>query len=317
MTTYLYDIRGGAAAPSPRSRWTRAESAGELVDQAVIERGDADRPFAERRSGGFLHDRLSAGDTLVIPGLGSLGRDYAAILAAAGALMRRRVVLRAIDENLTFDGTIEEPGKQATRDALIAFAAAAADARRQARAAAQARSQALADDGDELERQTKRHAAVMQFGVVAAQIAVMALVAYFLSFALPSRQSHGVAAPPPQRLQVAFIDRPLTAAPTEILSDAPQRSVEVPRKSSFGGLSAEEEREVYAQVGKWRSARLDNPAFPVSVGAIVPPGVRLAVFPKSLLARKPVLRGLSFIVVNERLAVVEPGTRQIVAMWSG
>jgi putative DNA-invertase from lambdoid prophage Rac len=51
--------------------------------------------------------------------------------------MRRRVVIRTVINNFTFDGATKDPMQQAVRDALIAFMAATAQAQAEATKAAQ------------------------------------------------------------------------------------------------------------------------------------------------------------------------------------
>jgi hypothetical protein len=76
-----------------------------------------------------VFDKLRAGDTLVVRWLDRLGRNYDDVCDTIREFMRRGVVIRTVINNFTFDGATKDSIQKATRDALIAFIAATAQAR--------------------------------------------------------------------------------------------------------------------------------------------------------------------------------------------
>jgi putative DNA-invertase from lambdoid prophage Rac len=84
-----------------------------------------------------LHDKLRAGDTLVVRWVDRLGRNYEDVCDTIREFMRRGVVIRTVINNFTFDGSTKDGMQQAVRDALIAFMAATAQAQAEATKAAQ------------------------------------------------------------------------------------------------------------------------------------------------------------------------------------
>ncbi|MBL1255251.1 DUF1236 domain-containing protein [Methylocystis sp. Sn-Cys] len=320
VTTYLYDAPASQSRQSLATQWRRAEAVGLAIDQAFTEQ-EADVP-TERRP---VYDKLKAGDTLVVSGVGCLGESYAEITDAIRDLMRRRICVRSINDNLTFDGRVADAGKQASRDSLIAFAAAAAETQKTAKRAAQTR-QALVEEVSAPEPVGKdRHGPVLQFGVVAAQLSALAVAAYLASFVSPKLSRHSPASPP---AQMAALDRQRAEAPLPppadfreiprekpaiVASDSNNQEASGDARQSLG-ISPEREQEIFSTVGDWRSARVKDASFAIAAGAIVPRGVRLAIFPRRLVAREAVLRGYRFIVSGQRIGVVDPTSRQIVAI---
>ncbi|KAF2990662.1 hypothetical protein MJC1_02086 [Methylocystis sp. MJC1] len=341
VTTYLYEAPSSRSRQALATQWRRAEAVGLAIDEAFTERGadDADRGRLP------VHDKLKAGDTLVVSAIGSLGESYTEISDVIRDLMRRRICLRSINDNLTFDGRIVDAGKQASRDSLIAFAAAAAEVEKTAKRAAEER-QALVEELSAPEPIARdRQGPVLQFGVVAAQLCALAVAAFLVSFVSPKLTRNSPAA---SSLQMAELDRqrveesaPPLASFREMQGERPATGVaktEQGTASQAGasqlagdrnnqeasndaqpslGLSPEREREIFSTVGDWRSARVKNASFPVAPGALVPRAVHLAIFPRRLIAHEAGLRGYRFIVAGQRIAVVDPASRRIVAILNG
>lgn len=343
VTTYLYEAPSFQSRQALATQWRRAEAVGLAIDEAFTER-DVDADGAERR-GRPVHDKLKAGDTLVVSGIGCLGESYAEISDVIRDLMRRQICLRSINDNLTFDGRTMDAGKQASRDSLIAFAAAAAEAEKTVKRAAKQR-QALVRELSAPEPTGKdRQGPVLQFGVVAAQLSALAVAAYLVSFVSPSltRNSPAAASIPMAELDRQKVEQsaPPLAAFREMQGEGPATGVakmEEGTASQAGasrlagdrnnqevsndsqrtlGLSPEREREIFSTVGDWRSARVKDASFAIAAGALVPRGVHLAIFPRRLVAREARLRGYRFFVAGRQIGVVDPASRQIVAILNG
>lgn len=321
VTTYLYDAPASQPRQSLATQWRRAEAVGLAIDQAFTEQG-ADAVAAERRP---VYDKLRAGDTLVVSGVGCFGETYAEISDAIRDLMRRRICLRSINDNLTFDGRVADAGKQASRDSLIAFAAAAAETQKTAKRASETR-QALVADVSEPEPVGKdRHGPVLQLGVVAAQLSALAVAAYMASFVSPKLSPHSPASPPSQMAELnrERAEPPLPPPanfrqipgerPAIVASDSNNHEGSNDAQQSLG-ISPEREREIFSTVGDWRSARVKDVSFAIAAGTMVPRGVRLAVFPRRLVAREAGLRFYRFIVSGQQIGVVDPTSRRIVAV---
>jgi len=319
VTTYLFGDRGSRQAVA--IKWKEAEAEGVAIDQAIV-----------RRAPHALETRVDAalrpGDTLVVQELGCLGENYQEIAAAAHALMRRRVVLRSMEDNLVFDGAAGSLTDQASRDALIAHVAAAAAARKAALRAAQTRRTAVHTPPEEL---WKGQAGRLQFGVVAGQLATLGAAVLLLSFILPAshRRDIPTATFEARQARLASLARLPSEGPakqsemdpanlresTPAASDSgPPERPDLSGHAAAFGLTPEEQRRAYAAVAEWRSARVRDPAFKADVGAVVPRPARLAVFPRRLVAQLPKLRGYRFVVAEARVAVVDPATRQIVGL---
>jgi putative DNA-invertase from lambdoid prophage Rac len=93
--------------------------------------------LCEREQGKRLFDMLRAGDTLVVRWVDRLGRNYTDVVDTIREFMRRGVIIKAVINGMTFDGSTTDPMQQAVRDALIAFMAATAQAQAEAAKSAQ------------------------------------------------------------------------------------------------------------------------------------------------------------------------------------
>jgi hypothetical protein len=308
----------------------------------------ASEPFpAETRNGAFWRrepssEKLKAGDTLVVSSLGSLGESYAEICESMRDLMQRRVFVRAISEGLTFDGTAEDVGARASRDALIGFAAAAAESKKTARDRAAGKTRHFYDP----EPVNNARPIGVRLGVIGAQLTAIALAAYLIGVWLPGLHRR---APPPR--SVALEDSQISSQPAEpprystrdflfekessasgvkadldanpagdqsqLLGDKDADTASnVPAQQPLG-LSRERVVRIFYAVGHWRSARVKNTMFPIAVGSVAPPDVHLAIFPRGLVRGEPALRGYKFIIGDQLIGVVDPASRRIVAILNG
>ena len=113
---------------------SQAEAAGFHFDEVVADDGvsGVNTKLCERPEGKRLFDLLREGDTLVVRWLDRLGRNYRDVTDTMREFIRNGVIIRTVINNLTFDGSTEDPMKQAVRDALIAFMAAMAQAQAEA-----------------------------------------------------------------------------------------------------------------------------------------------------------------------------------------
>lgn len=138
MLTVLY-ARVSTLDQTVAHQQTQAEAAGFVIDQVVADVGVSgvtvrlrDRPQGRR-----LLDILRAGDVLVVRWLDRLGRDYEDVRDVLAELMRRRVIVRTVINDMTFDGNTREPMAMALRDAMIGFMAGMAQAQAEANREAQ------------------------------------------------------------------------------------------------------------------------------------------------------------------------------------
>jgi putative DNA-invertase from lambdoid prophage Rac len=138
MATILY-ARVSTAEQTIEHQLAHARAAGFVIDEVISDNGVSglSTRLTERPQGRRLYDRLRAGDTLVVRWVDRLGRNYEDVCDTIRHFMRRRVVIRTVINNFTFDGATKDPMQQAVRDALIAFMAATAQAQAEATKAAQ------------------------------------------------------------------------------------------------------------------------------------------------------------------------------------
>lgn len=86
--------------------------------------------------------------------------------------------------------------------------------------------------------------------------------------------------------------------------------------SSLGGdsLSMEQQIEVGDILTKEAGAALHGGNFPLSVNGKVPTHIELRPMPENINSIAPQFRNHSYIVVDEQIAIVEPESRNIVAV---
>jgi putative DNA-invertase from lambdoid prophage Rac len=139
MATILY-ARVSTAEQTIDHQLAHARAAGFTIDEVVADNGVSglSTGLTERPQGRRLHDKLRAGDTLVVRWVDRLGRNYEDVCdTTIRHFMRRGVVIRTVINNFTFDGATKDAMQQAVRDAPIAFMAATAQAQAEATKAAQ------------------------------------------------------------------------------------------------------------------------------------------------------------------------------------
>jgi putative DNA-invertase from lambdoid prophage Rac len=138
MATILY-ARVSTAEQTIEHQLAHAKAAGFAIDEVVADNGVSGlhSRLVERPEGRRLFDKLRAGDVLVVRWVDRLGRNYEDVCDTIREFMRRRVVIRTVINNFTFDGSTRDPMQRAVRDALIAFMAATSQAQAEATKAAQ------------------------------------------------------------------------------------------------------------------------------------------------------------------------------------
>ncbi|PWU72056.1 recombinase [Ochrobactrum sp. POC9] len=138
MKTILY-ARVSTDDQNAAHQKTQAEAAGFVIDEVVIDQGvsGVSVPMKERPEGKRLFDMLRKGDTLVVRWVDRLGRNYRDVTDTIQHFMRKGVIIRTVINNMTFDGSTQDPMQQAVRDALIAFMSATAQAQAEATKEAQ------------------------------------------------------------------------------------------------------------------------------------------------------------------------------------
>lgn len=138
MKTILY-ARVSTEDQNAAHQRAQAEAAGFVIDDVVTDQGvsGVSVPMKERPEGKRLFDMLRKGDTLVVRWVDRLGRNYQDVTDTIRHFMRQGVIIRTVINQLTFDGSTQDPMQQAVRDALIAFMSATAQAQAEATKEAQ------------------------------------------------------------------------------------------------------------------------------------------------------------------------------------
>lgn len=138
MTTIFY-ARVSTADQTLTHQVAQAKAAGFKVDEVLVDHGvsGVSTALRDRPEGRRLFDKLRKGDTLVVRWVDRLGRNYQDVTDTIREFIRRGVTIRTVINNMTFDGTPQDPMQEAVRDALIAFMAATAQAQAEATKEAQ------------------------------------------------------------------------------------------------------------------------------------------------------------------------------------
>lgn len=118
---------------------TQAQQAGFEIDEVIADPGvsGVSTKLIERPQGRRLYDKLRVGDALVVRWVDRLGRNYEDVTAVIREFMMKGVTIRTVINNMTFDGTANDPIQKAVRDAVIAFMAATAQSQAEVTKAAQ------------------------------------------------------------------------------------------------------------------------------------------------------------------------------------
>ncbi|WP_145636102.1 recombinase family protein [Neorhizobium alkalisoli] len=139
MTKTILYSRVSTSSQDLSHQLTQAEKAGLVIDEVVSDHGvsGVSTKLSERPEGKRLFDMLRKGDVLVCRWVDRLGRNYEDVTETIRTFMKKGVVIRTIINNMTFDGSNDDPTQKAVRDALIAFMAATAQAQAEATKEAQ------------------------------------------------------------------------------------------------------------------------------------------------------------------------------------
>jgi hypothetical protein len=80
-------------------------------------------------------------------------------------------------------------------------------------------------------------------------------------------------------------------------------------------LTTEQRTRIHDVIIKERSApRVERVDFDVRVGTRVPPTVRFAPIPASIVVIEPAWRGYDYFLVREEIVIIDPATMEIVAI---
>lgn len=118
---------------------SQAEAAGFKIDEVLADHGvsGVKQRLRDRPEGRRLYDKLRAGDTLVLRWVDRLGRNYEDVTDAVRHFIRQGVTIRTVINDMTLNGSTDDPVQQAVRDTMIAFLAATAQAQAEATRSAQ------------------------------------------------------------------------------------------------------------------------------------------------------------------------------------
>lgn len=222
------------------------------------------------------NDKLRAGDTLVVSRVAALGESYAEINCALRDLMRRRIVVRFVEEGLAFDGRAGEGGVQASRDAMIAFAAGAAEASKTAARRDVKRELASHELAPVAFPDRESRSGALQLGVVGAQLAALGFAVYLFSIWAPDFGQKGSPQPPRSEVAENVVEAPVELprysnreflVETEVVSSERPKPVSEPSRLAGDeteskmtnaaapafDLSREQQLEIFETVGGWRS----------------------------------------------------------------
>ena len=100
------------------------------------------------------------------------------------------------------------------------------------------------------------------------------------------------------------------AAPSEPAASQPARA----SSSSVIALDTQQQSSIGQAMAQRGFKPLTNVTFSIAVGTKVPAAVQLRALPSDLATFVPQYRGYSFVVVEEQIVIVDPGTHEIVAI---
>lgn len=125
----------------------------------------------------------------------------------------------------------------------------------------------------------------------------------------PSAQSAQPASAPPQQPAPTATAAP-PVPPSEPAGAQPSRA----GSSSVIALDTQQQTSVGHALAQRGVRPLTNVTFSIAVGTKVPAAVQLRALPADLVTFIPQYRGYSFVVVEEQVVIVDPGTHEIVAI---
>ena len=103
------------------------------------------------------------------------------------------------------------------------------------------------------------------------------------------------------------------------ISSAAAQAPSQPPASKTDNLSLEQKIKVSEIITK-QTTPVTGPVFPVSVDGVVPSEIQLNSLPSAAEELAPQLRGFSYVVVEELVAIVDPRTRKVEIVfprWGG
>lgn len=138
IATILY-CRTSTVEQTLDHQLTQAQQAGFEIDEVIADPGvsGVSTKLIDRPQGKRLYDKLREGDVLVVRWVDRLGRNYEDVTTVIREFMMMGVTIRTVINNMTFDGTANDPIQKAVRDAVIAFMAATAQSQAEVTKAAQ------------------------------------------------------------------------------------------------------------------------------------------------------------------------------------
>jgi hypothetical protein len=84
--------------------------------------------------------------------------------------------------------------------------------------------------------------------------------------------------------------------------------------SGNAALTSEQRSKVSTTIRQSNVKKVTNVNFNVSVGTVVPRGVTLHALPTTVIEVYPQWRGYQFVLVEDEILIIEPGTNRIVAV---
>jgi len=126
-----------------------------------------------------------------------------------------------------------------------------------------------------------------------------------------TQSAQPASAPPPSTKQpppTATAAQP--AAPSEPAASQPARA----SSSSVIALDTQQQSSIGQTMAQRGFKPLTNVSFSIAIGTKVPAAVQLRALPSDLATFVPQYRGYSFVVVEEQIVIVDPGTHEIVAI---
>ena len=117
-------------------------------------------------------------------------------------------------------------------------------------------------------------------------------------------------APPPTQQPAPTATAAQPSAPSEPAASQPARA----SSSSVIALDTQQQTSIGQAMAQRGFKPLTNVTFSIAVGTKVPAAVQLRALPSDLATFVPQYRGYSFVVVEEQIVIVDPGTHEIVAI---
>lgn len=111
-----------------------------------------------------------------------------------------------------------------------------------------------------------------------------------------------------------------TTAPAQQPSAQSQSSQQTPQQGSAAGQAAavqlndQQRTRISAAISQQNARPLTNVNFSISTGTVVPRTVRVQTLPPAIVSIVPQYRGYSYVLVEDRIVIIEPKTRKIVTV---